>query len=64
VEEGIAFRDAWMVCAASGVISALAAFMPLRYAPWAPPTLYWLIPLGIWALSAHRKRAAARKAAA
>lgn len=63
IEECVSSRDAWTICAVSGVVSALAAFMPLRYAPWLPPTLYWLIPLGIWARSVQRRRKAVKASA-
>ncbi|MCR5880446.1 TMEM175 family protein [Phenylobacterium sp. J367] len=43
-----AWRDAWLVCTASGVISALLTFLPLERAPWLPPMTYSFIPVAIW----------------
>lgn len=41
-------RDIWGICAASGLLSAgLAALPLLRHAPWLPGFAYWLIPAGI-----------------
>lgn len=47
-EAARAWRDAWLVCAASGVISALLALLPLQRVPWLPPMTYSFIPLAIW----------------
>ena len=46
-EEARSWRDSWLICAASGVLSALVALVPLYYAPWLPPLAYPLIPLAI-----------------
>jgi uncharacterized membrane protein len=48
VEDARSWRDSWIICTASGVISALLALLPLHHAPWVPPTTYSLIPLAIW----------------
>lgn len=41
-------RDIWSICAASGLVSAgLAALPLLRAMPWLPGFAYWLIPAGI-----------------
>lgn len=59
-EEARSWRDAWLVCAVSGVISTALAFLPLHYAPWVPPTTYSFIPVAIWL----RERVVARARAA
>ncbi|MEW5687639.1 MAG: TMEM175 family protein [Pseudomonadota bacterium] len=41
------WRDAWMICAASGLASALLALLPLKGIPWLPPLTYSLIPVMI-----------------
>ncbi len=47
-EDARSWRDSWIICAASGVASALIAFAPLDYISWLPPMTYPLIPLAIW----------------
>jgi len=43
-----AARDVWLMCVATGLISAgLAASPLLAVAPWAPGFAYWLNPIGI-----------------
>ena len=59
-EDARSWRDAWIICAGSGVISTLVALLPLDYTPWLPPTLYSFIPLAIWL----RERTIARAKAA
>lgn len=59
------WRDSWIICAATGVVSVLLALLPLQPAPWLPPTTYCLIPLAIWLRemqAARRKPAPAAEA--
>jgi len=50
------WRDAWTVCAASGLLSAALALLPLDRMPWLPPLTYSFIPVAI----AIRERLVAR----
>ena len=63
-DDARSWRDSWVICAASGVISALLALLPIEAAPWVPPTTYSLIPLAIWAREALVARAARKPPAA
>jgi len=47
LDDARSWRDAWIVCASSGVLSGLLALLPLYQAPWLPPMAYPLIPLAI-----------------
>lgn len=63
-DDARSWRDAWLICAASGLVSAALALLPLERAPWVPPTTYCLIPIAIWlrehfALKAFRSARAA-----
>jgi uncharacterized membrane protein len=64
-EDARSWRDAWLVCAASGVISTALAFLPIHYVPWLPPSTYSFIPVAIWVRErmVMRRRAAAALAA-
>jgi uncharacterized membrane protein len=53
----------WLFCLTSGLVSALvAAFGPLRAAPYLPGLCYWIIPLAIWLRYALIRRARRRSA--
>ena len=54
--EARSWRDSWIICAATGVASAMMAMLPLGNLPWLPPALYSLIPVVI----GLRKRSVAR----
>lgn len=56
-ENAISWRDPWIICAISGVLSAGVAMTPFHPVPWLPPTVYWLIPVAIWARAAWLGRA-------
>ncbi|PZQ60174.1 MAG: hypothetical protein DI570_14925 [Phenylobacterium zucineum] len=55
------WRDAWLICAASGVGSALLAQIPLAGIPWLPPLTYSFIPVAIWARERSLTVAKARR---
>lgn len=63
-EEAISWRDPWIICALSGLVSAGVALTPFQAVPWLPPTVYWLIPLAIWLRGSWRVRRAAKAAQA
>lgn len=52
----------WLISSLAGLSSALlAAFGPMRQAPWLPGVAYWLIPVAIWVRLAMIRRAKAGK---
>ncbi|HEY8617989.1 TMEM175 family protein [Phenylobacterium sp.] len=63
-DEGRSWRDAWLICAGTGLVSMAVALLPLRAAPWLPPSIYSLIPLAIWLRGRAIARAARRSAVA
>jgi uncharacterized membrane protein len=51
-------RDIWLLCSASGLLSAGVAMTPLTAAaPWLPGVCYWIIPIGIALMGLARRKA-------
>ncbi len=60
-EDIISWRDPWLVCMSSGLLSAGLASAPfIRAVPWLPPFTYWLIPVAIWIIGWRKRRTAAK----
>lgn len=50
-------RDIWLLCSASGLLSAGVAMTPVTAsAPWLPGVCYWVIPIGIGLMGMMRRR--------